>query len=324
MKAIMRKQFGGPEVLEVVDLAEPDLAPASVMIDVRAFGLNRAELYMRSGQWGDVAAISGIECVGSVLADPSGRLPRGQTVMALMGGMGRSINGSYASRVVVPASNVIAVDTHLPWERLGALPESYATAWTCLHRNLALRPGQRLVVRGGTSSLGQAAIDLAVQLGAEVIASTRHAGNAPLLRALGAHHVVTLNGELGPALGPLGGKADAILDLVGNSTMVDSMRAARRGGRTCLAGFLGGLAALAAFDPLTQMPSDVHLSFFASYNFGSSDFPLSDIPMQEIVTLIEEGKLRAKPARVFGFSDVPHAHRLMERDEARGKFVVLV
>lgn len=323
MKAMIRKQYGAPEVLEMAEMAAPEAAPGSVLIAVRAFGLNRAELYMRSGKWGEVAPVSGIECVGTVLADPSGQLREGQTVLALMGGMGRSINGSYASRTLVPASNVIAVASSLPWELLGALPESYATAWSCLHRNLQLQPGQRLVVRGGSSSLGLAAIDLAAQLGAEVIATTRQAANADALAAAGAHHALMLDGDLDAALAKLGGKADAVLDLVGNSTILDSMRAIRRGGRACLAGFLGGLDQLAGFNPLSQMPSGVHLSFFGSFNFGSAEFPLSDIPMQQIVDLVAAGELRGKPARVFDFADIPLAHRLMEANQARGKFVVL-
>ncbi|MFL6658285.1 MAG: zinc-binding dehydrogenase [Massilia sp.] len=324
MKAIIRTQFGPPEVLQVIEHADPTLRPGTVLIEVRAFGLNRAELYMRSGQWGDVAAISGIECVGVVIDDATGRLRPGQTVMALMGGMGRTIDGSYASRTVVPASNVIAVDTHLPWEVLGALPESYATAWTCLHNNLALQPGQRIVIRGGTSSLGLAAIDLAVQAGAEVIATTRSAARLEGLASAGAHHCLVLDGPLAPMLDSLGGKVDAVLDLVGNSTILDSMAAVRRSGRTCLAGFLGGLDKLTAFDPLSQMPSGVQLSFFGSFNFGSDAFPVQDVPMQAIVDLVAKGKLRARPAHVFGFAEASAAHSLMEANQARGKCVVLV
>ncbi|SFI03747.1 NADPH:quinone reductase [Collimonas sp. OK307] len=323
MKAIIRKQFGGPDVLEMVEVAAPTVQPGAVMIEVRAFGLNRAELYMRRGEWGEVAAISGIECVGRVVSDATGCLLPGQTVMALMGGMGRTINGSYADYTVVPASNVIPVNTSLQWEVLAALPETYSTAWTCLHRNLELKAGQRLVVRGGTSSLGQAAIDIAVQLGAEVIATTRSAERAPLLRKLGAHHVVISNGELFEALAAIGGRVDAVLDLLGNSTVVDSLHATRRGGRVCLAGFLGGLAPLVDFNPLSQLPSGAHLSFFGSFNFGSEDFPLSDVPMQQIVNLVEGGQLRGRPSRIFAFSEASDAHQLMERNEAQGKFVVL-
>ncbi|MES2072602.1 MAG: zinc-binding dehydrogenase [Pseudomonadota bacterium] len=324
MKAITRKQFGGPEVLQLTDIAMPVAAAGSVLLQVRAFGLNHAELYMRKGEWGDVAAVSGIECVGSVVEDPAGRLQPGQTVMALMGGMGRSINGSYAQYTLVPAANVVALETALPWETLAALPESYAVAWTCLQRNLQLKQGQRLVVRGGTSSLGRAAIDLAVLLGAEVIATTRHPDRAPLLQALGAKHVLSSDAALAPALAAIGGKADAVLDLLGNSTVLDSMAATRRGGHVCLAGFLAGLAPLENFNPLSQMPSGVQLSFFGSFHFGEQDFPLSDIPMQQIVDAVADGSLRGRPARVFEFADLPAAHALMERNQANGKLVVVV
>src|SRR5215470_9641544 len=146
MRAIVIKQYGGPEVLAIEERPAPEPKPGHVVIEVKAFGLNHAEIYFRKGAWGEVAEISGIECVGSVHADPDRRLAPGQKVMALVGGMGRSINGSYAQLVRVPASNVVAVDTDLPWEELAAIPESYATAWTSLHGNLALAAGQTIVI----------------------------------------------------------------------------------------------------------------------------------------------------------------------------------
>lgn len=321
MKAVVRKQYGGPEQLALVEVPTPVAGPDSVLIRIRAFGLNRAELYMRRGDWGDVSPISGIECVGTVEEDGSGRLGRGQTVVAMMGGMGRSIAGSYAEYTVAPATNVLPVDTSLDWERLAALPESYAVAWTCLHRNLGIKSGQRLIVRGGTSSLGQAAIDIAAQLGAEVIATTRRADRANALHALGARQVLQEVDKLS-AVDGWPGMADAVLDLIGNSTLLDSMRATRRGGRVCLAGFLGGLAPLVQFDPLSQMPSGVQLSFFGSFMFGQPGFELSDVPMQQIVALAASGQYQGRPARVFGLSELPEAHALMEAGEAGGKLVV--
>src|SRR5712692_6691275 len=118
MHAIVIKQYGGPEVLALEERPDPDSKPGHVLIDVKAFGLNRAETYMRSGAWGDVAEISGIECVGTVKSDPDGRFVPGQKVAALMGGMGRSLNGGYAELVSVPATNVAAVESDLPWEAL--------------------------------------------------------------------------------------------------------------------------------------------------------------------------------------------------------------
>lgn len=324
MKAIVRRRFGGPEVLDIVERPMPAIKPGYVLIRVRAFGLNRAELYMRRGLWGDVAEISGIECVGSVVCDATGMLREGQTVAALMGGMGRTIDGSYAEYVVVPATNVVALETTLDWQRLAALPEAYAVAWTCLCENLGVKAGQRLVVRGGTSSLGLAAIDIGHQLGAQVIATTRRPEGEALLRSRRVAHVVTSAGDLLASPDWPGGKADAVLDLIGNSTVLDSMRATRSGGRVCLAGFLGGLAPVDHFDPLSQMPSGVQWSFFGSFNFGTPEFPLSKVPMQQIVDFEASGVFRGQPARVFAFSEIAIAHELMERNEAGGKCVVLV
>src|SRR5579859_199892 len=169
MKAIIISSYGGPEVLTVTELHDPAPAPDEVLIAVKAFGLNHAEAYMRSGNFGDVAKVTGIECAGTVVADPSGRLAAGTAVVAILGGLGRTRNGSYAELVTVPASNVVPVSTALTWTDLVAIPEVYATAWAGLHQNLDLRPGQSVLIRGATSALGQAAVNVAAQTGAEVI-----------------------------------------------------------------------------------------------------------------------------------------------------------
>jgi NADPH:quinone reductase-like Zn-dependent oxidoreductase len=236
--------------------------------------------------------------------------------------MGRSIDGSYAAYVRVPANHVVAIDSALPWTELAALPESYATAWVLLHDNLACRVGDTLVVRGGTSALGQAAINLARGLDVRVIATTRSPDKRLVLEALGAEAVLDAP-ELAPALRARIGGADGVLDLIGVHTLLDSLRIARYGGRVAMAGFLGGGGPIAAFDPLTQLPSGVQLSFFASaFAFGTPDVPLSRIPFQQFADDAARGVLRARPAHVFEFADIVTAHRLMESGEARGKIVV--
>lgn len=323
MRAMVRKQFGGPEVLEVQTMPDPVAKPGYVLIEVRALGLNRAELYMRQGLWGDVSAISGIECVGEVRDDPSGNLRPGQKVAALMGGMGRSIAGSYASLVLVPEANVFPLTTSLAWEDLAAIPESYATAWCCLHRNLQIQAGQRLLIRGGSSGLGRAATDLAIRHGLEVMVTTRNPDRAKHLSQNGLVRVLQ-SLPLQSTAEAWDGPVDAVLDLVGNSTLLDSLSLCKTGGRVCQAGFLGGLAAIDGFNPLTQMPSGVQLSFFGSFTFGSKDFPLTDVPLQSIVTDVERGKLNGRPARVFPFDAIPQAHALMEKNQANGKLVALL
>jgi NADPH:quinone reductase-like Zn-dependent oxidoreductase len=294
-----------------------------VVIEVKAFGLNHAELHMRQGEWAEIADVSGIECVGVVKSCPGGEFAPGKKVAALMGGLGRTINGSYAEYTRAPVSNVVSIESGLSWAELAAIPESYPTAWTCLFRNLELTAGQTLLIRGATSSLGQAALNMAVNAGAKVIATSRSADRFPMLTELGA-----VRGEVeGPDLSKRiaeSGKIDAVLDLVGNSTILDSLNVLRRGGRACLAGWLGGLAPIADFNPLAQMASGVSLTFFASFAFGRPGFLLSDVPLQKIAADVEADRYQAKPARVFRFEDIQEAHRVMEANQAKGKVVVVL
>jgi NADPH:quinone reductase len=323
MRAIVITRSGGPEVLALEERPAPVAKPGHVVIAVKAFGLNHAEIYFRKGAWGDVAEISGIECVGLVQADDSGRFAPGRKVMAMVGGMGRSIDGSYAELASVPATNVVAIETRLPWVELAAIPESYATAWTSLHGNLSLAPGQTVAIRGATSALGQAAVNIAAHAGTRVIATTRNAERASTLEALGAKEVLLESPELCRRVRERHpGGIDAVLDIVGNTTVLDSLAMLRRGGHLCLVGFLGGGGPL-SLEPVFHIPSGTHLSVFASALVtGSPEFPLSEIPFQDIVDRVATGIYKAKPARVFRFEDIQHAHRLLESGEANGKIVV--
>ena len=325
MKAIIITAYGGPEVLAVSELPDPEPGPGEVLIRVHAFGLNHAETYMRSGLWGKVAQVPGIECAGTVVADPGGQLAAGTTVVAILGGMGRTRNGSYAELVTVPASNVVPVSTSLSWTDLVALPEVYATAWAGLHQNLGLRPGQTVLVRGATSSLGQAAVNVAAGYGAKVIATTRQPNRAGLLRDLGAAEVLIDDGQLAGQVRELGAAVDCVFDLVGNSVLRDSLRVVRPRGRVCQLGFLGGLAPVAGFDPIADLPSGVQLSFYGSaFVLGTDDFPLAEIPLADMIAKAEAGRYQAKPARVFGFDQIVEAHSVMEQGAAAGKMVVAV
>ncbi|MES2036421.1 MAG: zinc-binding dehydrogenase [Pseudomonadota bacterium] len=326
MKAIVIKQYGGPEVLEVEERPIPQPKEGQVLIEVKAFGINQAEIYFRRGVWGEVAEISGIECAGVVKSDSSGQFQTGQKVVAIVGGMGRSINGSYAEYLVAPVSNVATVTTELAWEHLAAIPESYATAWSCLHGNLALQPGQTLLIRGATSSLGQAAVNIAAHFGVNVIATTRNPGREDYLKAIGAKEVLIEAPDIKARLTEhhVAG-VDAVLDLIGNSTVLASLAMTARNGHVCLAGFLGGGGPLTEIEPVFQIPSGRHFSVFASaLAIGSTEFPIAEIPFQQIVDLVAQGIYKATPVRVFDFNDIQEAHRMLESGQANGKIVVLV
>ncbi|WP_395678588.1 zinc-binding alcohol dehydrogenase family protein [Inquilinus sp.] len=322
MRAIVLEKFGGLDSLVYRDIPEPEPQVGHVVIEIKAFGLNHAEMHMRRGEWAEAAPVSGIECVGLVRSCPGGEFPVGAKVAALMGGLGRTINGSYAEVTRAPATNVALIDSNLPWAELAAIPETYATAWTCLFRNLEITAGQTLVIRGATSSFGQAAVNLAVEAGVRVIATARSLEKAAMLTALGAERVEIEGPDLSKRIAEAR-QLDAVLDLVGNSTILDSLAVLRRGGRACLAGWLGGLAPIADFNPLLQMASGVYLTFFGSFVFGTPGFPLSDVPLQDIARKVAAGRLKAKPSRIFTFDQIHQAHRVMEAGEAGGKMVVI-
>ena len=323
MRAIVITEPGGPEVLQLREVADPIPGDQEVLIAVKAFGVNHAETHMRKGEWPEATPISGIEAVGTVATDPSGVLAVGTKVLAIMGGLGRTRNGSYAEYTVAPAANVARIETSLDWADLAAIPESYATAWLALHGNLELKDGQSLLVRGATSALGQAAVNIASDLGARVIATTRREDRTGLLRSLGAEGVVIESGAIAGEVRKLvPGGADRVLDLVGNSVLRDSLQAVQVKGRVCQAGFLGGLGPVEDFLPAFDMPSGVQFSFFGSFEVGSPDYPISAIPFQEIVAKAEAGIYQAKPARVLAFEEIADAHRVMEAGEAAGKLVV--
>lgn len=322
MKAVVLDGFGGLEALVHRDIPKPEPLPGTVVIRIMAFGVNHAEMHMRRGEWAEAAPVSGIECVGIVDACPGGEFAVGSKVAALMGGMGRTINGSYAEYTRVPVTNVAPIESDLPWAELAAIPETYATAWTCLFRNLDIQRGQTLVIRGATSSFGLAAVNMAVNAGVKVIATTRSAARFDKLKALGVAHCEIERPDLSKHLAD-SKQIDAVMDLVGNSTMLDSLAMVRRGGKVCLAGWLGGLDPIPDFNPLLQMSSGVYLTFFGSFVFGTPQFPLSDVPLQSIAADIAAGRYQAKPSRVFRFEDIREAHRVMEANEANGKMVVV-
>jgi NADPH:quinone reductase-like Zn-dependent oxidoreductase len=321
MRAIVITRYGDPDVLEERRVPIPKVTHDTVVVRVRAFGLNHAEAYFRRGVWGDVAKITGIECAGEV-HDPGGTaLLRGQRVFALMGGMGRTIDGSYAQYVRAPAAHVVPFESTAEWTQLAAIPESYATAWTFLRHNLEARAGHVIVVRGGTSALGQAVVNIARGMDVRVLATTRSREKTAILERLGAEPLVDradLSGEVRERV-PAG--VDGVIDLIGTSTLLDSFKMVTYRGRVAMGGFLGGGAPL-TIDPLLQMPSGVHFSFFASAFAFGVQVPLSEIPFADFVARADRGPDACAPAHVFDFEQIVAAHELIESGAARGKIVV--
>ena len=337
MKAIVISAFGPVENLIVQTVPKPSASPGHALIRIRAFGINHAEIHMRRGEWAESVPISGIECVGTIEDCPGGEFAMSTPVASLMGGLGRTTPGSYAQYTVARVNNIVPLvepgeALALSWAELAALPQSYATAWTCLFKNLELEKGHRLLIRGATSALGLAALNLAVEVGAIVTATTRNANKSTQLKALGAADMAIEGPGLPDRLSEQGKtvKFDRVLELVGNSTVVESLTVVKRGGRLCLAGWLGGLEPIKGpgpepgFNPILQMASGVHFSLFGSFVFGEEEFPLPDVPLDKIVKSVVGGRFDASPSRTFKFEEIREAHRVMEAGQAHGKLVVVV
>lgn len=233
MDAVVIREAGGPEVLKIEKLPVPQPVAGKVLIKVKAFGLNRSELFTRQGHSPNVKfpRVLGIEATGIVAAAPGGEFETGTPVATAMGGMGRQYDGSYAEYVQVPAGQVMPIKTELDWQTVGALPEMLQTAWGSLYHALKLEPGQSLLVRGGTTSVGLAAIAIAKKRGVTVFATTRKVDRARLLSDVGAAHIVEETGSIADAVKniyPQG--VDKVLELVGTTTLEDSLQCAAAGG----------------------------------------------------------------------------------------------
>ncbi len=322
MKAVVTERAGGPEVLEVRQVPRPEPRPGWVLIRVQAFGLNRSEWFTRRGFSPGVEfpRVLGIECVGEVAEAPASDLKPGQKVAAMMGDMGRAFDGSYAEYTLLPREIVFPVETGLDWATFGALPEMLQTTVGSLTTGLEIERARNLVVRGGTTSIGLAAVALAKAQGLEVCGTTRNPAGADLLEESGFDHVIVDDGHIADRVREIfPGGADRVLELVGATTLLDSLRAVRRGGIVCMTGILGGEWVLKAFHPMSDVPTGVKLT---SYSGESKDLPREQF--QAYVDQVESGKLRLKLGPTFSLDEIQMAHRLMDENGAGGKIVVLV
>lgn len=230
MRAVVLDGPGPADALTIRELPVPVPGPGDVLIQVMAFGLNRSELHTRLGLADGVTfpRVLGIEATGVVVACPGGEFPEGQQVAAMMGGMGRTYDGGYAEYACVPAAQVIPFSSNLDWATLGAVPEMLQTAYGSLSVGLDARPGQSLLIRGGTSSVGMSAAILAKRAGMKVLSTTRSPGKAAALTGIGVDHVLVDDGAVADQVRALlPGGADAALELVGTPTLPDTLRSVR-------------------------------------------------------------------------------------------------
>jgi NADPH:quinone reductase-like Zn-dependent oxidoreductase len=321
MKAIVIEQPGNAEKLLLQERPIPtDLKNDEVLIKVKAFGLNRSELMTRKGYSPNVVfpRVLGIECVGEVVED-SGEYQKGQRVAAFMGGMGRDFDGSYAEYAKLPKSIIYPFESTLDWEILGAIPEMFQTVYGSLFLALKIKKGESILVRGGTSSIGTLAIQLAKLNGLTVVATTRNADKKESLLKHGADFVVIETGKIEDEIKAIFPKGvDKTLELVGTPTLKDSLHSTASFGTVCMTGMLSEQWSIADFAPMEYIPATVNLTVY-----DSGQIRVEQEHFQNFIHQIEKGEIDIVIKETFRLEEIVQAHELMEKNSGTGKIVVL-
>lgn len=321
MRAAVLHAPGPPEALAVTEVPVPEPEPGWVLIRVKAFGLNRSELHTRLGLAEGVTfpRVLGIEATGIVEAAPGGELAPGTQVMTMMGGMGRTFDGGYAEFTCVPSEQVIPFRSELDWATLGAVPEMLQTAHGSLTIGLDAQPGQTLLIRGGTSSVGMATALLAKAHGLTVLATTRRPERAGALRAIGVDHPVVDDGDIADAVRELvPGGVDCALELVGTTTLPDTLQATRVHGVVCFTGMLSNAWTVRDFYPIGYLPRGVRLT---AYGGEAEDLP-ADM-LQAFLDDVAAGRMTVPVHATYPLERIAQAHADMEAGRATGKLVGL-
>ncbi|RMY61368.1 hypothetical protein D0865_01035 [Hortaea werneckii] len=329
---------GGPKQLKLEHRPVPSASPGWILIRIKAIGLNRSELFTRQGHSPvTFPRILGIEATGIVEAAPGGEFAAGDVIVTALGGMGREFDGSYAEFCCVRAERCQRVVCSLPWEVLGACGEMLQTAYGGLFDALRMKAGETLLVRGGTTSVGLAAAAIAKRHGIFVVSTTRKVEREKLLIENGADLVVVDDGEIAEQVREKtgGGGVNKVLELIGTTTLLDSLRCAKKHGIVCMVGMVGdskssrflhgsdsistlGCCIMTSpFEPMAAIPSSVCLTIYADPD------GFMTTPLQALVEEIEAGKLKVTVGKTFKLEDIVEAHRTMDENRAGGKIVVM-
>lgn len=302
----------------LVELPVPEVRPGWVLVRVRGFGLNHAEWELRHDEIREdyikKPIVPGIEGVGEVVDASDQSFVVGQKVCMLMGGMGRTWDGSYAEYCLVRADHLFSIPEvacELPWETLAALPETFFTAWGSLFECLQLEESDTLMIRAASCGLGYAAIQIAKALGAHVIATTHRERYRALLERFGADEVVLDPGSLAGTV-----RADKVLELSGPRTLQDSLLCLNHGGICCDTGILGGVLTMDGWDPIKGIPNGCYLTGFFS------NFPSQHV-MDDIFEFVARHAIEPFVAKVFAFDHLVDALALQDEGGFQGKLVVI-
>lgn len=317
MHAITIEQPGGPEVLRWVEVPDPAPGAGEVLIEVRAAGVNRADLLQRQGHYPPPAGAPpypGMEVSGVIRQVGPGvhHWHAGQQVCALISG------GGYAELAVAPAGQLLPVPRNVSLEDAAALPEVAATVFANVVDVAGIKPGETLLVHGGGSGIGTFAVQLGKALGAHVVATARAAKHARLLE-IGADRVIDYTVEDFSATV----RADVILDIIGGAYLAGNVKALNEGGRLVVIGLQGGRKAELDLGALMAKRGSVFATALRSRTPSQKASIIRGV-REEVWPLIEEGQLGPIVFRRVPMRAAAEAHRLMESSEHFGKIILTI
>ena len=325
MKAVTITEFGGPDVLRLVDRPEPQPGDGEIRVSVAACGLNRADLIQRRGHYpapeGVAADVPGLEYAGVVDAVGAGvtRWRVGDRVMGLLGG------GGYAEKVVTHADEAVRVPERMTLSDAAALPEVFITAHDAMFTRLALRAGERVLIHAVASGVGTAALQLAKSAGAIAIGTTRSPDKLERARALGLD-VAVRAGErwVDDVMEATGGAGvDAIVDLVGAAYFDGNLRVLAPRGRMVVVGTTSGARTQIDLSRLMRTRATIMGTVLRARSHEEK-VEATRAFERDVLPLLEDGGVRPVVDRVFPLEEAAEAHRYLESNASFGKVVLMV
>ena len=325
MRAVTLPSYGGPEVLTIADVPDPVAGPGEVLIEVAATAVNRADLQQRQGFYHPPPGASpypGLECSGTIRALGAGVAgwSVGDEVCALLSG------GGYAEQVTVPVGQLLPLPGGVSLVEAAALPEVACTVWSNVFQLAALRPGEVLLVHGGTSGIGTHAIQLAKRFGARVLCTVGSAAKATRAEELGAEKALLYKEvdfvEQVRALTD-GRGADVVLDNMGAAYLSRNVNVLATGGRLVVIGLQGGGKAELDLGALLVKRAAVHATSLRSRPAEQKAAIVAAV-LAGVWPAVEAGEVRPVVDRVLPLERVADAHRLLEASSHIGKVLLQV
>jgi putative PIG3 family NAD(P)H quinone oxidoreductase len=325
VRAVVPREPGGPEVLEYVEVPDPVVSSGEVLVDVAATAVNRADLLQRQGHYPPppgASEILGLECSGTVAALGAGveGLAVGDEVCALLAG------GGYATRVVVPAGQVMPRPDGVDLVTAAALPEVAGTVWSNVMMVAGLRAGDAFLVHGGAGGIGTFAIQLATALGARVFATAGSAEKVALCTELGADVAINYREQdfvevVREATGGAG--VDVVLDNMGASYLARNVAALATEGRLVVIGLQGGTKAEIDLNALMRKRAAVVGTTLRARPVGEKSAICAAVA-EHVWPLVADGTIRAVVSHRVPLAEAAEGHRLVESGESTGKVLLVV